>query len=106
MRSEHAYCEHGAFCANTPIVELRAVVRYLTARGKSGVGINRLSDFWAFPMLKRHLGGECYRTDNKAQCAVNSFFRKQPTEFYAAGISHLVSRYSKCLERGGDYVEK
>ncbi len=49
-----------------------------------------LSDFWVFAMLKCHLGKECYGTDNEVQCAVNSFFRKQATEFYVAGISRLI----------------
>ncbi len=57
-------------------------------------------------MLKRHLGGEHYGTDNEVQCAINLFFRKEPTKFYEPSISHLVFQYSKCLERGEDYAEK
>ncbi len=32
--------------------------------------------------------------------------RKLDTEFYAGGISKLVSRYNKCLNVNGNYVEK
>jgi hypothetical protein len=34
------------------------------------------------------------------------WFRAQPAEFYNSGISKLVVRWDKCLNRGGDYVEK
>jgi hypothetical protein len=38
--------------------------------------------------------------------AVRRWFRAQPAEFYNSGISKLVVRWDKCLNRGGDYVEK
>ncbi len=57
------------------------------------------------PMLKRHLG-ECFQTDAEVQSAVNAFFWKNLTKFYATGISQLIERYTKCLDQGDDYVEK
>ncbi len=48
-------------------------------------------------MLKCHLGGERFQTGAKVQSAVNAFFWKNTTEFYAKGISRLVERYAKCL---------
>ncbi len=63
------------------------------------------SDFWALPMLKCHLGGECFQTGTEVQSAVNAFFWKNPIEFYTKGISRLLERYAKYLKREGDYVE-
>jgi hypothetical protein len=37
---------------------------------------------------------------------VRRWFRAQLAEFYNSGISQLVVRWDKCLNRGGDYVEK
>jgi hypothetical protein len=38
--------------------------------------------------------------------AVRRWFRAQPAEFYNSGIFKLVVRWDKCLNLGGDYVEK
>ncbi len=57
-------------------------------------------------MLKCHLGREHFQTDAEVQSAVNAFFWKNLTEFYATDISQLVERYTKCLDQEGDYVEK
>jgi len=64
------------------------------------------SDFWLFPKLKQALGGKKFKTDAEVKLAVNDFFRKQSPEFYAMGIEKLVPRYNKCLDLGGEYVEK
>ncbi len=62
--------------------------------------------WWSFPMLKYHLGAEYFRTDAEVQSAVNEFFwKKNPTKS-AMGISQLIERYTNCLERVGDHVEK
>jgi hypothetical protein len=41
-----------------------------------------------------------------AKTAVWRWFCAQPAEFYNSGISKLMVRWDKCLNRGGDYVEK
>ncbi len=64
------------------------------------------SYFWPFPILKRRLGGERFQTDAEVQSAVDAFFQKNPTEFYTTGIPPIVERYTKCIDQGGDYVEK
>lgn len=64
------------------------------------------SDYWLFPLLKEELAGEKFTTDTEVQRADSAFFRSQPTEFYATTIEKLVSRYNKCLDLGGDYIEK
>jgi histone-lysine N-methyltransferase SETMAR len=50
------------------------------------------SDYHVFGPLKKFLEGQR--------------FRAQPAEFYNSGISKVVVRWDKCLNRGGDYVEK
>lgn len=35
-----------------------------------------------------------------------SWFSAQAADFFKSGIERLISRYSKCLERNGDHVEK
>ncbi len=57
-------------------------------------------------MLKHHLGGERFQTDAEVQSAVNAFFWKNLPKFYTTGIPRLVECYTKCLDQGGDYVEK
>jgi hypothetical protein len=58
-----------------------------------------------------HTGKSKYRQCSKylsddAKTAFQRWFRAQPAEFYNSGISQLVVRWDKCLNWGGDYVEK
>jgi hypothetical protein len=55
--------------------------------------------------LKTFLGGRRFHYDNKVK-AVNTWFASQAASFYDAGIQKLVPRYDKCLNNGGNYVEK
>jgi len=64
------------------------------------------SDFHAFPGLKKHLGGQRFRSDEELKFAVNNFFQKQDGDWYHSGIEKLVPRYNKCLDLNGTYVEK
>ncbi|GBL87972.1 hypothetical protein AVEN_192121-1 [Araneus ventricosus] len=52
----------------------------------------------------RHLGGKHFADD--VSDAVLLWMRQQPKEFYAAGIGPLIKRWDKCINIGGDYVEK
>jgi histone-lysine N-methyltransferase SETMAR len=61
------------------------------------------SDFLVFLHLKTFLGGR--RFHNKVKEAVNTWFASQVASLYDAGIQKLVPRY-KCLNNGGNYVEK
>jgi len=38
--------------------------------------------------------------------AVTTCFASQAASFYDEGIQKLVQRYEKCLNNGGNYVEK
>jgi hypothetical protein len=59
------------------------------------------SDFHFFPTLKRTLEG-CRFTNEAVEAAV----RIQDTDFYQQGFFMLVKRWDKCINVGGDYVEK
>ncbi|GBN89062.1 hypothetical protein AVEN_267431-1, partial [Araneus ventricosus] len=53
-----------------------------------------------------HLGGKHFADDDDVQHEVLLWMRQQPKEFYAAGIGALIKRWDKCINIGGDYVEK
>jgi hypothetical protein len=70
-----------------------------------------------FKSLRRMKWAECaarIETEGKSKSLCPYFFSAtviykqgpQPAEFYNSGISKLVVRWDKCLNRGGDYVEK
>jgi hypothetical protein len=60
-----------------------------------------------FPHLKTFLGGLQFHNDNRVKEAIiNTWFASQAASFYNAGIQKLVPRYDKCLNNGGNYVEK
>jgi hypothetical protein len=58
-----------------------------------------------FLHLKTFLGGR-WLHDDKVKDAVNTWFALQVASFYDAGIQELVTCYDKCLNNGGNYVEK
>ncbi|RUS77343.1 hypothetical protein EGW08_014897 [Elysia chlorotica] len=64
------------------------------------------SDFFLFPLLKKHLKGNHYETDAEVEADVLSWCRSQTPEFFADGMRKLVQRWRLCIERDGDYVEK
>ncbi|KAJ4428302.1 hypothetical protein ANN_24320 [Periplaneta americana] len=64
------------------------------------------SDFHFFLHLKKFLGGQRFDGDDEVKTAVREWFASQAGEFYNEGIERLVPRLDKCLNNGGDYVEK
>ena len=64
------------------------------------------SDYHLFPVMKQAFGGQRFDNIEEIRDAVTSYFKKLDATHYALGIGKLVSRYEKCLERYGDYVEK
>jgi hypothetical protein len=44
--------------------------------------------------------------DDKVNEAINTWFASQAISFYDAEIQKLVPRYDKCLNNGGNCVEK
>jgi histone-lysine N-methyltransferase SETMAR len=59
------------------------------------------SDFHLFPKLN-----EFFRNDEEVKDAVKEWLNGLAAEVYDEGIQKLVTRYDKCLNVGGDYVEK
>ncbi|KAJ4444277.1 hypothetical protein ANN_06069 [Periplaneta americana] len=63
-------------------------------------------DFHLFLHLKKFLGGQRFDDDDEVKTAVQEWFASQAGEFYNEGVERLVPRLDKCLNNGGDYVEK
>jgi len=64
------------------------------------------SDFHLFLYLKSFLAGRWFHDNNEVKEAVTMCFTSQATSFYDEGIQKLVQRYDKCLNNGGNCVEK
>jgi histone-lysine N-methyltransferase SETMAR len=64
------------------------------------------SDFHLFLHLKKFLAGQHFNNDEDVKRAVQKWLSSQAATFYDEGIQKLVSRYDKCLNNGGNYVEK
>ncbi|KAG5305603.1 SETMR methyltransferase, partial [Acromyrmex insinuator] len=64
------------------------------------------SDYHLFTKLKESLAGKRFQSDEEVQTAVTNWTKELAGSFYAEGISKLVSRYTKCIEIDGNYVEK
>ena len=56
-----------------------------------------------FPQLSRSL---LHKIVSEVKEAVTTCFASQAASFYDEGIQKLVQRYDKCLNNGGNYVEK
>jgi len=64
------------------------------------------SDFYLFSKMKEHLAGKRFTDYEYLQHAVMDWLNSQAAFWYEEGISKLVSRYDRCLNVQGDYVEK
>ena len=64
------------------------------------------SDFHLFLHLKKFLAGQRFENDDDLKDAVKKWLTSQAAAFYEEGVQKLVPRYDKCLNNGGDYVEK
>ena len=56
--------------------------------------------------MKEHLAGKRHADDQDLQHAAADWLNSQAAVWYEEGINKLVSRYDKCLNVQGDYVEK
>jgi hypothetical protein len=56
--------------------------------------------------LKKFLAGQSFNNDEDVKKAVQKWLSSQAATLYDEGIQKLVSRYDKCLNNGGNYVEK
>lgn len=63
-------------------------------------------DFYMFPLLKRHLKGQKFTSNMAVKRAVDNWIKSRDADFYVHGFRKWVERWERCVERGGDYVEK
>ena len=64
------------------------------------------SDFHLFGPMKEHLRGQKFADDDEVMKAVQSWLKATPKSFILEGIRKLVDRWTKCVAKQGDYVEK
>ena len=63
------------------------------------------SDYHLFGPLKEALRGRRFTSDQEMKEAVHAWLAVQPKTF-SEGIRKLVQRWTKCVEKQGEYVEK
>jgi len=68
----------------------------------------RMRDYRRFTIsdLSLSLGGKRFYDDNDLKDTVHKWLTSQAAAFFDEGIQKLVPRYDKCLNNGGEYVEK
>ncbi|CAK1583556.1 unnamed protein product [Parnassius mnemosyne] len=64
------------------------------------------SDFFLFPNLKKHLGGQRFSTNDEVKAAVDAYFDSKEESFFFNGLNAWKGRWQKCIKLDGDYVEK
>ncbi|GFN94047.1 histone-lysine N-methyltransferase SETMAR [Plakobranchus ocellatus] len=64
------------------------------------------SDFHLFGPLKRHLGGMAFETEDDLISELRNWFDNLDVDFFRVGINSSLSRWQKCIDLHGDYVEK
>jgi len=64
------------------------------------------SDFQLFVPMKEHLRGQKFADDDRVMEAVQSWLKAMPKSFFLVGICKLVDRWTTCVAKQGDYVEK
>ena len=64
------------------------------------------SDYFLFPLLKEQLRGKHFGSDDEVVNAVEQWINEQERSFFLNGLKKLESRWQKCIDVFGDYVEK
>ena len=64
------------------------------------------SDFYLFRHLKHHLRGNRFEDKAEVRDAVMNFFNSKSSDFFQEAFLELPSRWTKCVEREGGYIEK
>jgi len=59
-----------------------------------------------FLHLKKQLTSQKFHKDEDVKNEVTTCSHAQVAEFYDIEIQKLVAKLNKCLDKGGDYVEK
>jgi hypothetical protein len=56
--------------------------------------------------LKEFLGGRRFKSDEEVKDAIKEWLNGLAVEVYDEDIQNLITRCDKCLNVGGDYVER
>ena len=64
------------------------------------------SDYHLFGPVKEALKSRWFTLDQEVKEAVHSWLAAQPKTFSLEGIRKLVQRWTKCIEKQGDYFQK
>ena len=64
------------------------------------------SDFFLFPNLKNWLAGKTFSSNDAVIDAVNDCVGSMQKSFFTEGLKKLETRWAKCIELIGDYIEK
>jgi histone-lysine N-methyltransferase SETMAR len=64
------------------------------------------SDYHLFTKMKVWLATQRFHTNEKLMDGVNSWLHNLAAPFFDEGLQKLLSRYDKCLNVDGSYVEK
>ena len=64
------------------------------------------SDYYLFQKMKMELSGHHFARDDDVMNAEDHFLRDHNDTFYKEGIPLLHDHWTKCVNVGGDYVEK
>ena len=94
------------------VEEQRSVIRFLWSEGvkpseiyrrmKAQYGAIGLSLVWTY---EKHLWGQEFEDDEVME-TVQSWLKATPKSFFLEGIRKPVDRWTKCVVKQGDYVEK
>ncbi|GFS23931.1 histone-lysine N-methyltransferase SETMAR [Elysia marginata] len=63
-------------------------------------------DFHLLGSLKRHLGGMAFETEGDLVGEFKNWLAPLDRDFFRADIYSLLSRWKKCIDLHGDYVER
>jgi len=95
------------------VEEQRSFIRFLWSEGVKPSEITEEwrfstapSDFHLFGPTKEHLRGQKFADEDEVMEAVHSWLQTTPKIFFLEGIRKLVDRWTKCVAKQGDYVEK
>ena len=64
------------------------------------------SDFHLLGPMKEHLRSQKFADDDEVMEAMKSWLKATPKSFFLEGIRKLVDRWTKCVAKQGDCVEK
>ena len=64
------------------------------------------SDFHFFPKLTKYFQVQKFKDGDELTAAAEDWLADQDVEFHRSGINDWQTRWNKCMELEGDYVEK